>query len=844
MKKRLSRSIGLLVLILALMLSGLTGIVMANPYPGPASSNCTYAAWEFVKTDTGIELPNWGNAQDWFSNAQRAGYQTGSEVRAKSIAVWRDTAGANVGHVAYIQDVQGDKVHRQEGNYKPNGSSVGQIRDDWPTISTITRPKISWTNSSGVYREQTFMGFIYLPVKPHIIAAPGERTILDGTYYVVSRMDNALNMTVDGISKEAGANVQLWRDSLNPAQTWKVKWTGDGYYKLINTNSGKALDVQGASFDMGANVQQWDEHEDDPERWVIRLNADSSYSLIAKNGGYTLDSVDGKTANGTNLRVWENNWSEAQSFYFVEYAGQTIPDGRYYISPKADTSLVLAVANQSTNNAANIEINSKSSRKGHTWDVKYLGNGCYSIINTNSKLSLDVADASRANNINVQQMPFVNNDAQRWTIKDNGNGSYRIISRCGGRNLDVAGGNFTSGTNVKMYNRNGSDAQNWVFTEYIPPVTVKLDPNGGYWRSNNSTEVKSFSAEVGTSVSLSSKGSVATNEHKVFAGWSDKKNDTSGNYLTSIKPDRDITLYAQWKDVDAKKAIITLDGNGGYYNPNNSLIFLGGKTELVLTDYDIGKTLPSSVTGAGGYFGSDVWMKPLNVLVGWYKDKELTRPFDYKNDVISEDTTLFAKWESTGSINPTIPAPVANLTSSEGTILSSKQYTTLKVAFEKGNPADYTYKFIVYNTSTKEWYKLKDFGPETQFKWYTGPAGTKNLFVDIKDPSGNVTRISLSDVKVRKASLSVNSFSSSAGTSLKPKTYTTLSATASGGEAPYEYKFIVHNERTGQWYKIQDFSSKNTAKWYTSNADKKTLYVDVRDADGVVVRKALTVTVK
>ena len=616
-----------------------------NPYKGRTEPyQCTYVCWDLVKSDTGYELP-WfsGNAVDWYQGAKNAGLEVSQTARAKSVIVYKDTVGGGAGHVAYIKEINSNGVLIQEGNY---GANHAYRERTVPSVPTT----ITWNNGA---RQQQLIGYIYIPVESKTIAAPGSQTILDGTYFVISQMDNALNMTVDSISTKAGANVRLWHDSLNPAQTWKVKWTGDGYYKLINTNSGKALDVAGGSFALGTNVQQYDEHDGDPERWVIRANADGSYSLIAKNGGYTLDSVDGKTADGTNLRVWENNNSAAQSFYFVQYSPQTIADGRYYIAPKIDDSVVLSVKDQSKSNAANVELYNKANRKGHTWDVKHLGNGVYSIINTNSGMSLDVADANRGNAINVQQMPYVNNDAQHWYIKDNGDGSYGIISRCGGRKLDMSGGKTASGTNVQMYNRNDADAQKWIFKK--PPVDVKLDPNGGYWRSDNSTTVKTISAEVNKSTSLSSAGTLASNEHKVFAGWSEKKNDTSGNYKTSITTDKAVTLYAQWNNVDADKAIIILDGNGGYYSTSSSSLIIGGKSVVTLTEYKKGEVLPASATSEGGYFHADSWKGLLKKFNGWYKDKDLTQPFNPKGDVISGDITLYAKWER--DTNPFGPTP-------------------------------------------------------------------------------------------------------------------------------------------------------------------------------------------
>ncbi|MBO4382873.1 MAG: hypothetical protein J5847_02135, partial [Clostridia bacterium] len=202
-----------------------------------------------------------------------------------------------------------------------------------------------------------------------------------------------------------------------------------------------------------------------------------------------------------------------------------------------------------------------------------------------------------------------------------------------------------------------------------------------------------------------------------------------------------------------------------------------------------------------------------------------------------------------GGALPTEPDPepepmTAELVSSEGTDLEAKTNTLLQVNMQNADPADYTFKFIVYNTTTNQWYKLKDFGPETEYNWYTGPAGVKNLYVDIKDADGEVTRISLTGVNVTDNGVKVDTFSSSEGDVLPAKSYTTLTAAAKDGTAPYTYKFIVHNNDNDQWYRIRDFGDAPTCEWYTGPAGNKTLYVDVKDATGQVVRGPLDVTVQ
>jgi len=85
---------------------------------------------------------------------------------------------------------------------------------------------------------------------------------------------------------------------------------------------------------------------------------------------------------------------------------------------------------------------------------------------------------------------------------------------------------------------------------------------------------------------------------------------------------------------------------------------------------------------------------------------------------------------------------------------------------------------------------------------------------------------------------------SSAGDSLVMKTNTTLSVNIEGGTVEdYTFKFIVHNEQTGAWYKIRDFEAGNTCEWYTGPVGLKTLYADIKDQNDNVVRVGLMVSV-
>lgn len=82
-----------------------------NPYPetGPYGPNCTWYAWKTAKEKIDITLPNWGNAKDWYNNAQKSGYEVGTTPKANSIVVWGDWT--SYGHVGYIERVEENIIH-------------------------------------------------------------------------------------------------------------------------------------------------------------------------------------------------------------------------------------------------------------------------------------------------------------------------------------------------------------------------------------------------------------------------------------------------------------------------------------------------------------------------------------------------------------------------------------------------------------------------------------------------------------------------------------------------------------------------------------------------------------
>lgn len=148
----------------------------------------------------------------------------------------------------------------------------------------------------------------------------------------------------------------------------------------------------------------------------------------------------------------------------IPTGSQTISEGEYHIVSVLDESKGLDVVGASVDNGANIDLYPNLSDPNQVFDVTYLGDGSYKIINQHSGRSLDCADAGTSAGTNLQQWDYSNDPQKQWIIKETGDGeSFYIVSKKSGLYIDVDNASTDNGTNIKLYTPNNSNAQKWKF---------------------------------------------------------------------------------------------------------------------------------------------------------------------------------------------------------------------------------------------------------------------------------------------------------------------------------------------------------------------------------------------
>lgn len=388
----------------------------------------------------------------------------------------------------------------------------------------------------------------------------------NGEYTVRSAENTGLTVT------ENNGNIQLGSYAGNSKQKFKLTYVSDGYYKIIESATGKALDICNGSSSNGANLQTYSWNGTNAQLWKFINMGNGSYYIRSKLGT-VIDVTNGSIQTGTNIQMYTLNYSNAQKWTLKSTAvkAESIAEGTYTIQAAVNMNYVLDIAGGSTADGGNVQIYSKNNTLAQNFVVTSVGNGYYKIVCEGTGKVLDVSGGSSANGTNVQQYKWNGSAAQCWRFIDAGNGSYYIQSKLG-TVLDIVSGAIYAGNNVQTYMLNETNAQKWklsklnyadieegTYTIQTALSTNKvLDISGG--SVDNSANVQIYDKNGTTAQNFVVK-KLADHEYQITCENSGKALDVAGG---SSSAGTNVWQYSKnnsnaqsWRFIDA--------GNGYYY---------------------------------------------------------------------------------------------------------------------------------------------------------------------------------------------------------------------------------------------------------------------------------------
>ena len=413
----------------------------------------------------------------------------------------------------------------------------------------------SYTAYFSLYNEA---GYIDTSKVEFAIIPWGEQTISDGEYHIVSALDSSKGLDIQDGSKDTKANVQLYTNTEDSKQTFQVTYLGDGSYKIINTNSEKSLDVQEMGMGNESNVWQYDYVGEPQQQWIIKETSDGWFNIISKKNSLCLEARNGCSDDGTNIQMYNDNGTPAQKWRFIAWggnSGQTIKDGEYHIVSALDEAKGLDVAEGKKDNKVNIQLYGNVDDDKQTFNVIYLGNGYYKIINTNSGKSLDMEGEGTVKGTNIQQYDYVGEPQQQWIIKENSDGYFSIISKSTGLAVDVENGWTDDGMNIRGWIANSTKAQKWRFLSVKPQYSTITTEKENYSLADTVrlNVDSSHTAYMDVGIDKKGKGKVLTRRCDSTDGCSiDAPELGDGDYTAYF------TLYSGDYNIDTEKVSFSI----------------------------------------------------------------------------------------------------------------------------------------------------------------------------------------------------------------------------------------------------------------------------------------------
>ena len=164
-----------------------------------------------------------------------------------------------------------------------------------------------------------------------------------------------------------------------------------------------------------------------------------------------------------------------------EGAGQTIPDGDYWIYSGVGQNFYLDIEgpDEHAGNGKIIQIydchpdGRSLPREYDAWTVTYQNNNYYKILQKTSVSTLNVPGSELRRGWYLESYDSFDTKGQEWSIgrKNSGYG-FGIQSRCNAYFVDVKEGSAVSGTQTHIWSINDSKAQEWYFIPAYPKATV------------------------------------------------------------------------------------------------------------------------------------------------------------------------------------------------------------------------------------------------------------------------------------------------------------------------------------------------------------------------------------
>ena len=394
----------------------------------------------------------------------------------------------------------------------------------------------------------------------------------NGTYEIISSMNNNKVLDIQNGSLNSGAYVQLYDWNGSVAQQYNIRKNQNGYYTIQNIGSRLYLGVQADwnSMQSGNRLVQGVNASSKSGQFIIARNSNGYWVIYsAWDSRFVVDLNGAKLNNENKIQMYTENNSGAQAWKLLKI-GKTreelndlavnnrnnLSDGIYTINSSLNSTFVLDVNGGSKANFGNIQLYKNNGTVAQGWKVNHDSKGYVTFINVGSGKVIDVKDGYSQNKQNISQYDSNNTYAQKWIVIKDGDG-FKIVSALNDNFvLDLSNGQVKNMANIQLYKGNGTGAQRWYFQTY-ESVRQKLDNMAKQYNAKIEEGTYIISTASNPNYSLDVKYGSTNRGANV---WLYSTNETTAQQWVLKK---DSVGYITFVNVGSNKALDVTNGKAG-----------------------------------------------------------------------------------------------------------------------------------------------------------------------------------------------------------------------------------------------------------------------------------------
>jgi hypothetical protein len=278
------------------------------------------------------------------------------------------------------------------------------------------------------------------------------------------KIQNMLSSQVLGVpNANSGSSVVQAPDNGTADHNWQFLLQSNGYYRILNTFSGKYLAVPGGSLSSGTGAIQWTTTGGAEQDWSVEPSPAGGYTITNRRSDLALTmATDSSGQISTNEQVTQAPLTSSanQRWNLVQTAAPDFTSGQFVMANVNSGKYAETVGSGDGTQADQYrDVN----HPDQYWTFTQTGS-YYTITNASSGDLLDSAGATAGGSAVVQK-PASGGTSQQWSLTDTGAGKYQVVNRASGLALAVVDASTGDGALLDQETTSTASAQQWTITK-------------------------------------------------------------------------------------------------------------------------------------------------------------------------------------------------------------------------------------------------------------------------------------------------------------------------------------------------------------------------------------------